>query len=246
MIHLLAVSAFTLIGARQQNVPARAAILHEQLACAPATLPTPPLAGIRIVGGYEPGRMMFGPGDPIVIDAGTSRGVMPGQVFFVKRAVPDRFTPAAVDFQPNPVHTAGWVTVMAVREHTAIARVTHACDGMLLGDYLEPYVDPPDPPTAVQGEPDYEHPGRIVMADERRQMGSEGSLMLINRGTDHDVRAGQTVTVFRQTLEGVGPMFVVGSATVLNVRPQTSLVRIENTHDAVYLGDLVAINRITR
>jgi hypothetical protein len=77
-------------------------------------------------------------------------------------------------------------------------------------------------------------------------MGSEGSLMLINRGTDHDVRAGQTVTVFRQTLEGVGPMFVVGSATVLNVRPQTSLVRIENTHDAVYLGDLVAINRITR
>jgi hypothetical protein len=246
MIHLLAVSAFTLIGARQQNVPARATILHEQLACAPATLPAPAVAGIRIVGGYEPGRMMFGPGDPVVIDAGSSQGVAPGQVFFVRRAVQDRFTPASADFQPNSVHTTGWVTVQTVREHTAIARVTHACDGMVLGDYLEPYVDPADPPMALQGDPDFEHPGRVVMGDERQQMGAEGSLMLINRGTDHEVRAGQTVTIYRETLGGTGPMFVVGSATVLSVRPQTSLVRIEGTHDAVYLGDLVAVNRITK
>jgi hypothetical protein len=245
MIHLLAVSALTLIGARQQNVPTRAVILHEQLACAPASLPTPPLAGIRIVGGYEPGRMMFGPGDPIVIDAGSSQGVMPGQMFFVRRALRDHYTLASVDFRPHPVHTTGWVTVQTVAEHTAIARVTHACDGMLLGDYLEPYVDPPDPPNALQGAPDFEHPGRIVMADEERQMGSEGSLMLIDRGADHEVRAGQTLTIYRQTLGGVGPTFIVGSATVLSVRPQTSLVRIENTHDAVYLGDLVAINRMT-
>jgi len=33
---------------------------------------------------------------------------------------------------------------------------------------------------------------------------------------------------------------------VLNVRPQTSLIRIDATREAVYLGDLVAIHRITQ
>jgi len=34
-----------------------------------------------------------------------------------------------------------------------------------------------------------------------------------------------------------------GTATVRNVRPQTSLVRIDATHDAVFVGDMVAFHR---
>jgi len=114
------------------------------------------------------------------------------------------------------------------------------------GDYLEPFVDPVFPPAALTGAPDFDHPGRIVMGDEKRQIGAANSLMLMNRGTDHDVRAGQTVTIFRETMGGKGPLLEVGHGTVLNVRPQTSLIRIDATREAVYLGDLVAIHRITQ
>jgi hypothetical protein len=45
---------------------------------------------------------------------------------------------------------------------------------------------------------------------------------------------------------GVGPVSEVGKATVVSVRPQNALLRIDSTHDAVYIGDRVAINRITK
>jgi hypothetical protein len=243
---LIAASALALLGAGRQDRATGASSFHEQLACAPMSLAAPPVAGIRIVGGYQPGRMMFGPGDPLVIDAGSSQGIRPGQVYFVRRHVRDEFTPSSIDFRPISIHTTGWVTVVDVRETMSIAQVTHACDGMGIGDYLEPYVDPVEPPLALQGDPDYEHAGRIVMGDDRHQTGSEGSLMLVNRGGDHEVRPGQTVTIFRETLGGGGPVFTVGRATVLSVRPETSLIRIDSSREAVYIGDRIAINRITK
>ena len=68
-------------------------------------------------------------------------------------------------------------------------------------------------------------------------------LMLVDRGADHDIRAGQRMTIFGQTMAGHGPATDVGTATVCNVRPQTSLVRIAATHDALFVGDMVALYR---
>jgi hypothetical protein len=219
--------------------------IREQLACAPISLPAPPVGGLRVIGGYTRGRIMFGPGEPLIINAGTAQGIKPGQQYFVRRHVRDEFTPVTANFIPISVHTAGWITVVDARENVAVATVTHACDGVIEGDYLEPYVDPVVPqPSAVQGTPDYDHPGQIVMADERRQSGYPGLLMLVNRGTDHGVRAGQTITIFRQTLNGQGPLVDVGRATVMSVRPQTALVRIDSSREAVYVGDFAAIHRI--
>jgi hypothetical protein len=258
---------------------------REQLACAPMTLPAPPVENLRVVGGNVRGRIMFGPGDPLVIDAGSAQGIQTGQRYFVRRYLHDQFTPASVDFTPHPVHTAGWVTVVETKDHMAIATVTHSCDGIIVGDYLEPFADPVIPAEAVSGGADFDHPGRLVMSDEKRQSGAAGMLMLMNRGSDHGVRAGQTVTIYRQPdLKGVyeemtggaygaygtamsttgpgkkakgkdarsqaaapdGPILDVGRATVLSVQAQTSLVRIDSTRDAVYVGDFVAIHRITQ
>jgi hypothetical protein len=221
--------------------------IREQLACAPISLPAPPVGGLRVIGGYSHGRIMFGPGEPLIINAGTAQGIKPGQQYFVRRHVRDQFTPATADFIPISVHTAGWITVVDARENVAVATVTHACDGVIEGDYLEPYVDPVVPqPSAVQGTPDYDHPGQIVMGDERRQTGYAGLLMLVNRGSDHGVRAGQTITIFRETMNGQGPLVDVGRATVMSVRPQTALVRIDSSREAVYVGDFAAIHRISQ
>jgi hypothetical protein len=43
-----------------------------------------------------------------------------------------------------------------------------------------------------------------------------------------------------------GPVFDVARATVLSVDPQTSVLRIDSSRDAVVVGDLVAVHRVTQ
>ena len=235
MIVALALAAQQLVGG--------GSAIGEQIACAPMSLAAPPTNAIRVVGGQVQGRIMFGPGEPLVINAGTTQGVARGQVYFVRRYLTDRFTPVTPDFTPHSIHTAGWVTIVDARDSMAVATVTHACDGVLEGDYLEPYADPILPTPAADARPDFEHPARIVMADERRQVGYPGLAMLLNRGSEHGVRPGQAITVFRETTGG-GPVLTVGTATILRVFGQTSVVRIDRISDAIFVGDLAAIHRI--
>jgi hypothetical protein len=218
--------------------------LREEIACAPTALSAPAVAGMRVLGGYVHGRIMFATGDALIIYAGDK--VQAGQQFFVRRPIRDGSRKQTKTGALYGVHTAGWLTVVDVKGPLAVATVTHACDGILEGDYLEPYVAPVLPAPALTGAPDYGHPGRIVMADERRQTGSAGLVMVMDRGLDHDVRAGQIVTIYRETLNGMGPVIDVGRGTVLSVSGKNSLVRIDSSREAVYLGDLVAIHRITQ
>jgi len=216
----------------------------EALTCAPAALAAPAVVGMRVLGGYVHGKIMFGPGDAVIVYAGEN--VQRGQQFYVRRPVIDASRKQPKTGALYGVHTAGWLTVVDVKGSMAVATVTRACDGILEGDYLEPYVAPVLPTSALTGAPDYGHPGQIVLADERRQAGYPGLIMLMNRGSDNDVRAGQTVTIYRETLKGQGPVIDVGRGTVLRVSGQSSLVRIDSTREPVYLGDLVAIHRITQ
>jgi hypothetical protein len=228
----------------QEPVIAGGQDLREQVACAPMSPKELPARVLRISGSADHGRIMFGPGDAVVVNAGTQQGIQKGQVYFVRRQVRDNFTPVAPDFTPISIHTAGWVTIVDSKEFVSFATITHACDGVLYGDYLEPFTSPVVPPPALGGEPDYANPARIVMGDERRQTGSQGQLMLMNRGSEQGVRAGQTLTLYRPTMSGIGPMLTVGHATILAVRPETAVFRIDDSREAVYVGDLVAIHRI--
>lgn len=220
--------------------------LLERMACAPMGLPAPPVGSLRVLGGNVHGRLMFGPGDAVILNAGASQGVQRGQQYFVRRVVNDASTKQPKSGALYNVHTAGWVTIVDAKDAMAVASVTYACDGILEGDYLEPYAAPVAPTASLPGAPDFEHPGRIVLADEKRQTGYPGLVMLMNRGTDHAVRAGQSLTVYRETLNGQGPIIDLGRATVLSASPQSSMVRIDSARDVIYLGDLVAIHRITQ
>jgi len=220
--------------------------LFQRMACAPIGLPAPPAAGLRILGGIVHGRIMFAPGDATIINAGTTQGVQRGQQYFVRRLVNDASKKQPKSGALYGVHTAGWVTIVDAKDNMAFATVTHACDGLMEGDYLEPFAMPLPPPTALAGAPDFEHPGQIVLADEGRQTGYPGLVMLMNRGSDHGVRAGQSLTVYRETLNGQGPILDLGRATVLAVTPASSMVRIDSARDVIYLGDFVAIHRITQ
>ena len=241
MTLLIAVLMFSL-----PQAPASSPALLEQIACAPMGLPAPPLAGLRVVGGNDHGRLMFGPGQALIVNAGTSQGVERGQQYFVRRPVNQPWKKQPKVGALYGVHTAGWVTIVDAKDTMAVATVTHACDGILDGDYLEPYVAPVAPSSALTGAADYEHPARLVMADENRTGGYPGLMMLIDRGSEEGVRAGQALTIYRLTLAGQGPIHDLGRATVLSVSAQSAVVRIDSLRDAFYVGDLVAIHRITQ
>jgi hypothetical protein len=83
----------------------------------------------------------------------------------------------------------------------------------------------------------------LIQADDRRQIGAAGSLMVLDRGTDHGLKPGQRLTVYRETIGGKGPVSQVAEATALVVNAETALVRIDSSRDAVYVGDLVALHR---
>lgn len=214
-----------------------------ELACAPQAAVLRPLPMLHVVGGEQPGRKLFATADAVVINGGSAQGVRVGQEYFIRRVVNDKFALPVGGFLPVGIRTAGWLRVVGVESDVAIATITDACDGVLEGDYLEPFVRPVVPVAAAAGEPDYATAGILVLGDERRQMGAAGSLMVLDRGTDHGVRPGQRATIFRRTLAGAGPVTRIADATAVIVRPNTSVVRIESSRDAVYVGDMVALHR---
>ncbi len=216
-----------------------------ELACGAQAVGMPPDMSIRVGPGRERGKALFGPTDTLVIKAGTAQGVKIGQEYYVRRIVPDRFVAAAGDNVPrSSLHTAGWVRIEDAQADTAIATVIKACDAIEEGDYLELFVRPqvPAAPPAA-GEPDFGNPGHLVLGDERRQMGAAGDLMVVDRGSDHGLRTGQHLTIFRTTGGGSGPIARIAEATVVVVSSETSTIRIDKTSDAVNVGDLVAIHR---
>lgn len=240
---LVVVSAPALCMAQEPAAPAPVVRdAAREMACGPNAALSAPVAPIRIVGGEEAKRALFAPNDRVIINAGSSQGVRVGAEYFIRRQVADRFAERVPDtVQPISIRTAGWLKVTDVRTDTATGTITHACDSINEGDYLEPLVMPAVPSAVAAGEADFENPGQLLMGDERRQMGSVGTLMVLDRGSDHGLRPGQRLTIFRTTAGG--PILRVGEATAVKVSPETSMVRIEQARDAIYVGDKVAIHR---
>lgn len=235
------------IGASAQSITSRPAaaisIPLEQLCGAGAEL-TKPAMKIRIVAGSERTKVGYAPNEYVVINAGTSQGIRPGQRYLVRRVIDDQFAVEAIGEKSYSIHTSGWVTIVDAQAETAIAVISEACDAVVIDDYLEPFVipgPPPAPPTVTQ--PDWARPARVILGDERRQLAGEGNLMVMDRGSDHGLRIGQPLTIFRQTLNGKGPNQTLGDALVVEIHPETSLIRIVRSREAIEVGDLIAIHR---
>jgi hypothetical protein len=228
-----------------------------ELACAPNAAEAVPAQALRVSGGEIPGRMLFGSGERVRVGAGTAQGLQTGQDYFVRRVVSDPFEAHFPDGTTHhQIHTAGWIHIAEVHAAEAVATVTHACDEVMAGDYLEPFALPTVPEPAAPGQADLTAAGRLVFGDEWAELGGPGSYMVLNRGSLHGIHPGQHVTLFRPAA-GAGPRgsmypgagktpsgFVrVGEATAMLVRPGTTTLRVDRSDGVIYVGDVGAINR---
>jgi hypothetical protein len=139
----------------------------------------------------------------------------------------------------------------------ATATVVQGCDGIMLDDYLEPFVSPTIAARAVPGTtPEYENMGQIMPGVESMYTGGQGYIMTIDRGSNAGVSVGQRYLVFRDKrkirvetshrsrtfaeVEGNQPLVEIGQIIVVAVRADDSTVQIVSSKDAVTVGDLIA------
>jgi hypothetical protein len=226
------------------------------LACAPQMATKAPDSSLRVVGSQDTAiRSMLGPGDTLVITGGSAANMHTGDQFYVRRVLKIAGHGSAKD--RLSIHTAGWIQVLGVDTDIATATVVHACDGILLDDYLEPFVAPQIAAKPIAGDtPQYENMGRISLGDEGMQTAGAGQLMTIDRGTNDGVAPGQRFLVFRDKREtkvdprGMSkpfmnrisklPLVEIGQVLVLTVRETDATVQVVVSKDAIFTGDLVA------
>ena len=142
--------------------------IYNDIACA-SFLTTQPSSTIRVVGSQDAVvKHLMATGDMLVIGGGANDGIQPGQRFFVRRFIRTFGATKGPDpLHPLSVHTSGWVQILGVDATVSTATVLHACEGILLDDYLEPFTEPMIAAHAVPGStPQYTNMGHILTSDE--------------------------------------------------------------------------------
>ncbi len=222
-------------------------LLPEAVACGPRAVfekadKTPP--AIAVVGTLAEGATsMYAPWHRLVVSAGSEQGVRAGQQYYIRRLADpyeDKHGLGLVvkERYPMAVVTAGWVRIDAVEDKRSIATVVHECGGITPGDYLEPFEMPAIPTPLAEGTPDYIEAAQVLFGTERSRVEGAGRLVVIDRGTKQGIQPGQRFTLFRSS--DAGPNVIVAKGVAVEVRPDTSMIVINDIRDAVYAGDKAA------
>jgi hypothetical protein len=215
------------------------------LACAPTMVYEAPATPIRIMGGQDSFvRRIYRPGDLVTINAGTDNGIEIGQEYYVRRVQPSG---RGVMTRENPgvIHTAGWIRIWAVEDRTmALATITHACDSIESGDYLEPFTMPDVPVASLaKGKTQHGNYGRILLGTDRRSSFGQGDFLIIDRGSDHGVMPGMRLVVYRDKQQSGNFLYELGEVVAVDVKSETSTVKVTTSRDALSAGDYVAMRK---
>ena len=214
------------------------------LACSPgAALERPPMP-LRITGGQDSfARRIYAAGDLVTINAGNKNGIEVGQEYYVRRLQIDRRAPISRD-TPATIRTTGWIKVYAVDEDMSLATISHACDTIEVGDYLETFKLPVVPTVSKdRPKPERDNYGKVLVGTDRRTSFGKGDYFVINRGSDHGVEVGSQFVLYRDKKQAENFLYQIGEAVATEVKAEQSTVQVTVSLDAIESGDYVAIRR---
>ena len=233
--------------AAQRGPAATAAHLPAEvlaLACAPKAALEEPNTPLRITGGQDSiVRQTHSPGDIVTINAGSQNGIEVGQEYYTRRlliANREKITPLT----PATMVTSGWIRVWAVEETMSLATITHACDTVDVGDYLEPFALPTVPALSqLTGPPERGNYGLVLSGQDRRTQFGSGDYLLINRGSSQGVTAGARFVVYHDKKTPGNFLFQIAEAVAVNVNSDTATLQVLNAIDAISAGDYVGMRK---
>jgi hypothetical protein len=230
-------------------------------ACSPSLAFERPAPSLLITGGQDSfSHATYAAGDLLTINAGTDNGIEVGQEYYLRRVQPPRGS-AISRATPATIATTGWVKVYAVDKRMSLVTVSHVCEQISVGDYLEPFelptVPTPDPNPPKQQKENY---GHVMIGTDRRTMFGKNDFFVVDRGSDHGVLVGSRFIVYRDKRKNeTNPLstdvllpsdistpeflFEIGEAVAVNVTPETSTLKAIKTLDAFWSGDYVALRK---
>ena len=214
------------------------------LACAPRAALEIPNTPLRVTGGQDVGiRHTHAPGDLITINAGTQNGIEVGQEYYTRRvliAEREEITPLT----PATVMTTGWIRVWAVDDTLSLATITHACETIDIGDYLEAFVLPAVPtPASNKPKPERDNYARVLTGESRKRLFGKGDYFLLDRGSNQGVTPGAQFVLYRNKQQPENFLYDLGEAVAVDVKADSSTLQITVSRDAIMEGDLVAIRK---
>jgi hypothetical protein len=192
-------------------------------------------------------RLAVTTGQQLVIGRSPDDGLAVGQRYTASRLNRD------AQYFPRPgegfggLRVTGFITVTAINEWNALADVDFACDGVQVGDYLEPFVETNLPSTAAANlYPDFSDRGSILFASDNRTIVGHGEVVSIDRGTAQGVAVGARFAVYRDKHNPNGsPLVYLGDVVVMSTTENTSKVVVTKAVDAIESGDTVVPRRLT-
>jgi hypothetical protein len=214
------------------------------LACSPtAALEIPPMP-LRITGGQDSfARRIYAPGDLVTINAGMKNGIEVGQEYYVRRLQVDPRAAIAPD-TPATIRTTGWIKVYAVEEDMSLVTVSHACDTIEVGDFLEPFRLPVVPTVSRdRPKPERDNYGKVLVGTDRRTSFGKGDYFVINRGSDHGIAVGAQFVLYRDKKQAENFLYEIGEGIATEVKAEMSTVLVTQSLDAIESGDYVALRR---
>jgi hypothetical protein len=223
------------------------------LACTDWTTSAMPTSSLRLLASQSgSNNQVFRTGETVVINVGTPV-VTPGQRFFVRRYQDGVGGDTQVRYgmagqtanatERGAIRTAGWLTVVAADQRFALARVDHACDSVMAGDYLDPFIEPTLPATVdPAGQTDFSHLGKVLFGTDRRLTFGDGDVLSIDRGTAQGITPGMRLSFYRDRMNGT-PLVELGSGVVLEVLADTAKVVVVRVSDWVQMGDYYGVRK---
>ena len=160
---------------------------------------------LEIVGGDEEGETrQYEQGDYVYISGGAAKGVKVGDEFTIFRPRGRMHSPFSHKGNLGVYSTeVGVAEVIRVRSDVSVAKITMACDNVLLGDLLtvkEDRVVPTKRPFEVMdrfAEPNGKSIGRIVLARDGQEAVTTDQIVYLDLGAEDNVKTGDYFTVYR-------------------------------------------------
>jgi len=179
---------------------------------------------------------LYSKDDEIIIEGGTLNGLAVGQNVVARRT----YVVSGDANRTTGEHTSGVVQIVAAGERASVGVVIYTCDEMMRGDRLATFKPEPVRAPEPMGTPAYDQPAKILFADSGQLVGAPRRLLVIDRGSEQGVHAGQRLTLFRPSRFDPKTPVVVGDGVVVAVRSASATIRVERASDAIAFGDLAA------
>jgi hypothetical protein len=208
---------------QQQQQPARPTVVlpeaqsalpvasETELNCAGYIQFEPTVVDLEVIGAEnEESQRAFTTGDYVFINSGAQAGVRVGQSFSVVRPrgpFNSKFTKKKGGLGVF-TQELGQLRITEVKDRVSVARVTRACELIMLGDLLRAVPQRVSPIARVEGpldhfsDPNGKQQGRIVMARDSQEMITRNQIVYIDLGREDRVKAGDYLTVYRPVGRG--------------------------------------------